>query len=99
MAVDDAHVSWLSHTSTKTTFFPKPPTTFPSCFRGERRKYAAMKVRLNRVSNSHTSGHESDTLTTKPPGRGMLLGIMYKGNPLTHSHTMTPFDAPGKQAF
>ena len=21
------------------------------------------------------------------------------GNVLTHSHTMTPFDAPGKQAF
>ena len=21
------------------------------------------------------------------------------GNELTHSHTMTPFDAPGKQAF
>ena len=26
-------------------------------------------VRLNRVSNSQPSGHESDTLTTEPPGR------------------------------
>ena len=24
--------SWLSHTSTNTTFFPKPPTTFLTCF-------------------------------------------------------------------
>ena len=34
-----ACVSWLSHTSTNTNFFPKPPTTFFNCFsRGERRK-------------------------------------------------------------
>ena len=25
--------------------------------------------------------------------------ILLSGNWLTHSHTMTPFDAPGKQAF
>ena len=30
-------------------FFPKPPTTFLMCFcRGERRKYAGKKSRLNR---------------------------------------------------
>ena len=30
-------VSWLSHTSTNTTYFPKPLTTFLTCFsRGER---------------------------------------------------------------
>ena len=40
-------VSWLSHTSTNQLFFPKPPTTFLTCFcRGERRKYAGKKVRL-----------------------------------------------------
>ena len=34
-------------------FFPKPPTTFLTCFcRGERRKYAGKKSRLNRGSNS-----------------------------------------------
>ena len=37
--------------------------------RGERRKYAGKKSRLNRGSNSQPPGHESDTLTTKPPGR------------------------------
>ena len=39
-------VSWLSHTSTKTTFFfPKPPTTFLTCLRrDERRKYAGKKI-------------------------------------------------------
>ena len=46
-------VSWLSHTSTNTNFFPKPPTTFLTCFsKGERQKYAGKKFRLNRVSDS-----------------------------------------------
>ena len=52
-------------------FLPKPPTTFLTCFcGGERRKYAGKKSRLNRGSNSQPPGHESDTLTTEPPGRG-----------------------------
>ena len=52
-------------------FIPKPPTTFLTCFcRGERRKYAGKKSRLNRGSNSQPPGHESDTLTTEPTGRG-----------------------------
>ena len=52
-------------------FFPKPPTTFLTCFcRGERRKYAGKKSHLNQGSNSQPPGHESDTLTTEPPGRG-----------------------------
>ena len=51
-------------------FFPKPPTTFLTCFcRGERRKYAGKKSPLNRGSNSQPPGYESDTLTTEPPGR------------------------------
>ena len=51
-------------------FFPKPPTTFLTCFcRGERRKYARKKSRLNRGSNSQPPGHESDTLTTELPRR------------------------------
>ena len=63
-------VSWLSHTSTNTTFLSKPPTTFLTCFcRGERRKYARKKSRLNLGSNSQPPGHESDTLTTEPPRR------------------------------
>ena len=34
-------------------FFPKPPTTFLTCFcRGERRKYVGKKSRLHRGSNS-----------------------------------------------
>ena len=63
-------VSRLSHTSTNTTFFPKPQTTFPECFsRGERREYAGKKVCLNCVSNSQPAGHEYETLTTEPPGQ------------------------------
>ena len=52
-------------------FFPKPPTTFLTCFyRGERLKYAGKNVRLTQGSNSKPPGHESDTLTIEPPGRG-----------------------------
>ena len=71
MAVGDAYVfpGFLTPVLTQ-LFFPKPPTTFLTCFcRGERRKYAGKKSRLNRGSNSQLSGHKSDTLTTEPPGR------------------------------
>ena len=51
--------------------YPKPPTTFLTCFcRGERQKYAGKKGRLNPESNSQPQGHESDMLTTEPPGQG-----------------------------
>ena len=70
MAVSDSHnVSWLSHTCTNQTFFPKPPTTFVTRFsKGERQKYARKKVCLDRLSNSQPPGYESDTLTTELPG-------------------------------
>ena len=75
MAVDDAYVfpGFLSPVLTQ-LFFPKPPTTFPTCFcRGERQKYAGKKSRLNRGSNSQPPGHESDTLTTEPLGRSTIF--------------------------
>ena len=51
-------------------FFQKPLTTLLTCFcSGERRKYAGKKVHLNQGSNSQPLGHESDMLTTEPPGR------------------------------
>ena len=40
--------------------------------RGEKRNYPGKKVRLNRESSSQSPGHESDTLTTEPPGRGHI---------------------------
>ena len=70
MAVGDAHVflGFLKPVLTQ-LFFPKPQTTFVTCFcRGERRKYAEKKVRLYRESISQTPGHESDTLTTEQQG-------------------------------
>ena len=73
MAVGDVHVfpGFLTPVLTQ-LFFPKPPTTFLTCFcRGERRKYAGKKVHLNRGSKSLPPGHESDTLTTEPPERGL----------------------------
>ena len=54
-------------------FLPKPPATFLTYFcRVERQKYAGKKVHLNLESNSQPPGHESNTLTTEPPGRGQL---------------------------
>ena len=67
MAIGDPHVfhGFLTPVLTQ-LFFPKPPTTFLTCFcRGEGRKYAGKKVRLNRGSNTQPPGHESDTLTTE----------------------------------
>ena len=66
------HASFLAFsTSTNTTVFPKPPTTFLTGFcRGKRRKYAGKKLCLNQVSNSQTAVHESDRLTIEPPGQG-----------------------------
>ena len=72
MAVGDEYVfpGFLTPVLTQ-LFLPKPPTTFLTCFyRGERRKYAGKKSRLIRGSNSQPPGHQSDTLTTEPTGRG-----------------------------
>ena len=75
MAVGDAYVfpAFLTLVLTQLSF-PKPPTTFLTCFcRGERRKYTGKKSRLNRGSNSQPPGHESNTLTSEPPGRGFSV--------------------------
>ena len=75
MAVGDADVfpGFLTQELTR-LFFSKPPTTFLTYFcRGERRKYAGKKSHLNRGSSSQPPGHESDTLTTQPPGRGLTI--------------------------
>ena len=90
MAVGDAHVfpGFLTPVPTQ-LLFPKPPTTFLTCFcRGERRKYAGKKSRLNRGSNSQPPGHESDTLTTEPPGWGSpdLNPIEHARDELTMPH-------------
>ena len=71
MAIGDAHVfpDFLTPVL-KQLFFPKQPTTYLTCFcRDERRKYAGKKSSLL-GSNSQPPDHESDTLTTEPPGRG-----------------------------
>ena len=77
MAVGDAYVfpGFLTPVDLLTQlFFSKPPITFLTCFcRGERRKYAGKKSRLNGESNSQPPGHESDMLTTESPGRGKLV--------------------------
>ena len=58
-----------------TDFFPKPQTTFLTCFsRGKRQNTPEKKFHLNWVSNSQPPGHESDTLTTEPLRRGLVVG-------------------------
>ena len=87
MAVGEAYAfpGFLTPVLTQ-LFFPKPPTTFPTCFcRGEMRKYAGKKSRLNQGSNSQPTGHESDTLTSEPPGRGINLKEFERGPPKEHS--------------
>ena len=80
MAVSDANVfpGFLTPVLTQ-LFFPKPPSTFLTCFCwGERRKFTGMKSRLNQGSNSQPPGHESDTLTTEQPGRATLKKKTYE---------------------
>ena len=73
MTVGDVHVfpGFLTPVLTL-LLFPKPPTTFLTCFcRGESRKYVGKKSSLNQGLNSQPPGHEADTLTSEPPGWGL----------------------------
>ena len=97
MAVGDAYVfpGFLTQVVTQ-LFFPKPPTTFLTCFcRGQRRKYAGKKCRFNCGSNSQPSGHESDTLTTEPPGQGLASTGNQTHNHKVMSLTCSPLSHPG----
>ena len=75
MAVADVHVfpGFLTPVLTQLSFQSHRLLFSHAFSRGERRKYAGKKVRLNRVSNSQPPGHKSDTLTTELPGRGETL--------------------------
>ena len=75
MAVGDAYVfpGFLTQVLTQ-LFFPKPPTTFLTCFcRDERQKYAGKEVCLNQGSHSQPPGHESDTLATESPVQSKIF--------------------------
>ena len=99
MAVGDAYVfpGFLTPVLTQ-LFFPKPPTTFLTCFcRGERRKYARKKSRLTRGSNSQPPGHESDTLTTEPPGRGTRTDGLMEGGTDRQRRTVSDHNSSPEQ--
>ena len=84
MAVGDAYV-FPGFLTLTLLFFPKPPTSFLTCFcRSERRKYAGKKSCLNRGSTSQPPGHESDTLTTEPPGQTMNQSAGRSNNGIKH---------------
>ena len=113
MAVGDAIVfpgfltPVLTQLSFQLFFSHAIPTTVLTCFsRGERRKYAGKKGLLKRVSNSQPPGHESDTLTTEPPGHGEFLArsfvVSFYHNPDFNYHkeqgcSINPF--PNKRLF
>ena len=84
MAVGDAYVlpGFLTPVLTQ-FFFPKPPTTFLTCFcRGERRKYAGKKSSLNRGSNSQPPVMSPTRLPLSHPcgARLSLLSCRSSGN-------------------
>ena len=57
-----------------------------------------MKVALCRSENVGKGGNAGYYHVLLFPQCFRLKDVLFKG-PLTHSHTMTHFDAPGKQAF
>ena len=58
------HMCFLAFSHLTQPFFPKPPTTFLTCFcKGERRKYAGKKSRLDR---DRTHNHQVMSLTRSP---------------------------------
>ena len=97
-------VSWLSYTSTNTTFLTKA-TDYFSHMLLQRRKYAGKKVCLNWGSNSQPPGHEFDTLTTEPPGQGhqrdanCLAQLQYIINVSSTLSQMTNFGLFQKESF
>ena len=55
---------------------------------------------LVHVAEIHGIGQcATDMACLKMPTLSSLCSGEHKDNRLTHSHAMTPFDAPGKQAF
>ena len=93
MAVGDAYMfpGFLTLVLTQ-LFLPKPRTTFLTCFcRGERRKYAGKKSRLNWGSNSQPPGHESDTLATEPRGQGIVPYEQIRSQEINKWNTMVIF--------
>ena len=90
MAVGDAHVFSGILTPVLTHFFfPKPLTTFLTCFcKSERRKYTGKKVCLNWGSNSKPPGHESDMLTAEPPRRSKTNNYYGSIKPVLSSNAL-----------
>ena len=69
MALGDAHVFCGFVTPIQTTVFLMPPAVFLTCFRGERRNTPERKFALSQLGiKLKPPVHESDTLTTEPPG-------------------------------
>ena len=109
MAVGDAYVfpGFLKPVLTQ-LFFQKSQLLFSHASAEVRGENTPERKVASTGDQTQPPGRESDTLTTEPPRQGTLrkkalvlkTGIQcFRSNKLTHSHTMTPFDAPGKQAF
>ena len=72
-------VSWLSHTSTNTTFLSKATDDFSHMLLQRWEAKIRRKENLPQPGlNSQPPGHEFDTLTTEPPGWGHLCDSLYQ---------------------
>ena len=71
MAVGDAHAfpGFLTPIPTQLSFQIHQLLFSHVSAESERQKCAVKQVRINRVLNSQPPGHESDMLTTAPPGQ------------------------------
>ena len=88
MAVDDAYVSWLSHTSTNTDFFLNQPTTFLTCFfRSEGENTPERKVASTR---DRTHDHQVMSPTSSTLSHGMRGGGGGGGGAAGASHGQIP---------
>ena len=74
MAVGDAHVfpGFLTLVLTQMYFQSHRLLFSYASVEGRGENTPEKKIRLNRLSNSQPPGHESDTLTTEPPGSGFI---------------------------
>ena len=88
----------LNSNTTNQPIFPRPPTTFLTCFSSsEWQKYARKKVCINPVSNSQPPGHEYDTLTTEPSELAAFIWVNAKFCLLVNNKQLTSWRNNGEQ--
>ena len=110
MAVGDACVSWLSHTSTNTTFLSKATDYFSHMLlqrwevkirRKEKSPQPGIELTTTRswVGCAHHWATRAESFIFCRPQMLFSSWTRLKFCLLNHSYSMTPFDASGKEVF